>query len=148
MEQEKKQLILQDLCARSPYGVYVLADVQKTFDGGIIGKVSGVNIESGLVYLEGILTPFTIEEIRPYLRSLSSMTDEDFLALYDMCVDKVYQFRWHPTYYTEFKTEKYVPDFMYNPNQLDYLILHHFDYRGLIPKNLAIEAPSNMYKIK
>lgn len=29
--------------------------------------------------------------------------------------------------------------------QLDFLNEHHFDYKGLIEKGLAIEAPANMY---
>ena len=29
---------------------------------------------------------------------------------------------------------------------IDWLNAHHFDYRGLIEKNLAIEAPEGMYK--
>lgn len=28
----------------------------------------------------------------------------------------------------------------------DYLNAHHFDYRGLIEKGLALEAPEDMYK--
>ena len=28
----------------------------------------------------------------------------------------------------------------------DWLNAHHFDYRGLIPKGLALEAPEGMYK--
>ena len=30
----------------------------------------------------------------------------------------------------------------------DWLNSHHFDYRGLIEKGLALEAPENMYKTK
>ena len=76
---------------------------------------------------------------------MSSMTEEEFLTLYDMCSYKDFQFRAHHTYYTHFKIKKYVPDFIYDPNQLDYLISHHFDYCGLIEKGLALEAPEGMY---
>ena len=31
---------------------------------------------------------------------------------------------------------------------VDWLNEHHFDYRGLIEKGLALEAPEDMYKIK
>ena len=31
---------------------------------------------------------------------------------------------------------------------IDYLLAHHFDFRGLIPKGLALEAPEDMYNIK
>ena len=30
---------------------------------------------------------------------------------------------------------------------VDWLNKHHFDYRGLIPRGLALEAPNDMYKI-
>lgn len=30
----------------------------------------------------------------------------------------------------------------------DFFNAHHFDYRGLIGKGLAIEAPEGMYQIK
>jgi len=126
MEQKKKQLILQDLCARSPYGVYVLADVYKTFDGGIIGKVSGINIESGLVYLEGVLTPFTIEEIRPYLRSMSSMTEDE--------LKESLEFAWTDDYGRLASYGENIPKY------IDWLNKNKFDYRGLIPNNLAIEV--------
>jgi hypothetical protein len=29
---------------------------------------------------------------------------------------------------------------------LDWLLAHHFDFRGLIEKGLALEAPDGMYK--
>jgi hypothetical protein len=32
-----------------------------------------------------------------------------------------------------------------NMNEIDWLTAHHFDYRELIPKGLAIEAPEGMY---
>jgi hypothetical protein len=31
---------------------------------------------------------------------------------------------------------------------IDWLNAHHFDYRGLIDKGLAIEAPEGMYNLK
>ena len=32
--------------------------------------------------------------------------------------------------------------------KIDWLNAHHFDYRGLIPKGLALEAPEGMYELK
>jgi hypothetical protein len=37
----------------------------------------------------------------------------------------------------------YVEDF---PAVIDWLNAHHFDYRDLIEKGLALEAPEGMYK--
>jgi antirestriction protein len=31
-------------------------------------------------------------------------------------------------------------------NKIDFLLSHHFDFRGMIPMQLAKEAPSDMYK--
>jgi hypothetical protein len=32
------------------------------------------------------------------------------------------------------------------PMCIDWLLAHHFDFRGLIPMGLALEASANMYK--
>jgi hypothetical protein len=34
------------------------------------------------------------------------------------------------------------------PDFTDWLLEHHFDYRGLIPMGLALEAPKDMYTQK
>lgn len=136
MNKEDKELLFQDLCARLPYDVYVLADIYKTFDGGIIGNVVGVNLESGLVYLEGVLTPFYIDEIKPYLRSMSSMTEEEKDEFYNNSNGNVDNrtdgkglfFR---NNFVSFEDINYT---------INWLNAHHFDYRGLIPKGLAIEV--------
>ena len=36
----------------------------------------------------------------------------------------------------------------YPEEYIDWLNAHHFDYRGLIEKGLALEAPEGMYNIK
>lgn len=67
--------------------------------------------------------------IKPYLRPLSSMTDEE-----------------HEEYR---KHVKEVNGFTYDINcsdLVDWFNRKMFDYRGLIPKGLAIEAPEGMYE--
>ena len=77
-------------------------------------------------------------DFKPYLRPMSSMTDEEKKEWHDT-FDNVYDYvpeaddyddNWHE----EPGIESY-----------DYLISHHFDYRGLIPKGLALEATEDMY---
>ena len=121
MAREYKDLLIKDLCTRLPSGIYVLADAYKTFDGGIIGKVIGVNLESGLVYLEGVLTPFSFDEIKPYLRKMSSMTEEEREEINDLNMNP------------------------FSGSVIDYLNARHIDYRNLIPKGLALEALPGMY---
>ena len=148
LTQEEKQLLLKDLSARLPYGVQTLADSDKEFDGGIIGRLVGIvpytskkyDFQEHSFYQEGCLTPFTIEEIRPYLRSMSSMTEEECKELGELSatIENVGESLPNVPYYIE----------VARPEQIDWLNARHFDYRGLIEKGLAIEVTeeNNPYK--
>ena len=67
-------------------------------------------------------------EYLPYLRPMSSMTKEEEEEWWEFG-DKN----------TIVKSHSY---------SIDWLNSHHFDYRGLIPKGLALEAIEGMYIIK
>lgn len=144
MTQEEKQLLLKDLCGRLLYGVIVEATYKdeegwKTEDR----KFKGL-YDDGQVYVDAVYT--NIENVKPYLRSISSITEEEKKELFEAIdkdmnlleetLDKEPLFTYHNNRY------------MGNPihYELDFLISHHFDYRGLIPKGLALEAPEGMYK--
>jgi hypothetical protein len=140
MTQEDKELLLKDLCSRLPYNTRI--------DGGVQGYIIldviwygiiAANIESGSeLYL------------LPYLRPMSSMTEEEDEWLNDRInfsrddeVDKVRQ-KWGIVMQEiDINSSKYV--FSNFTEILDWLNAHHFDYRGLIEKGLAIEAPERMY---
>ena len=118
MTQEEKQLLLIDLCARLPYGVEIICGESK---------------------ISLTLTPHMLEEIskdnnklewKPYLRPMSSMTEEEVEKYNELCGCNA-----------PFPgiIEESVAEF------LDWLNSHHFDYRGLIEKGLALEAPEGMY---
>ena len=65
---------------------------------------------------------------KPYLFHLSSMAEEQ---------KKEYQYI----------TERWMNDPVYSiSDSIDWLNKNHFDYRGLIEKGLALEAPEEMYK--
>ncbi len=121
MTKEEKQILLIDLCARLPYGV------KFTLSGNNIYTMKGIDLivtDEGdweyAVAAKGI-TPIEIKYIKPYLRPMSSMTEEE----------EIY---YNTVYYTLnfYKKE-------------DWLNEHHFDYRGLIPMGMALEAPEGMY---
>ena len=122
MEEKDKQLLLKDLCARLPYGVKVELTKykKKCLLCGIDGEDLYLNIDYP-VYLG--------DSIKPYLRSMSSMTEEEVKEFYDVeCIDaKVGYIK--PTWNWHFTI-----------NGIDWLNAHYFDYRGLIPKGLAIEV--------
>lgn len=114
MTQEEKQLLLTDLCARLPYGVCIAK-------GNIIYPLTEVNIALGYVEL-AVSERISIEDAKPYLRPMSSMTEEE-----------------ENEYETKIRGSLV--------SYLDWLNTHHFDYRGLIEKGLALEAPEGMYNL-
>ena len=136
MKREDKELLLQDLCARLPYGVIVLVDIDKEFDGGCVSKLATITEIKGekMFLTKNSLTPVTIEEIRPYLRPMSSMTEEEKKELNDVTVINCNEFEGCSTLFDE--------------TGFDWLNAHHFDYRGLIEKGLAIAVTeeNNPYK--
>ena len=71
--------------------------------------------------------PFCFGEVLPHLRPMSSMTEGE---------KEEYQ-----TFFNYDGVE-------YPEEYIDWLNAHHFDYRGLIEKGLALEAPEGMYNIK
>lgn len=153
MTQEDKELLLKDLCARLPYGIKVLADIDKTFDGGLIGIINMIQPYVGdkypklkgqyLLYLNGCLTPLTIDEVKPYLFPLSSITEEqkeEFDRIYADDMQVVANNLKNRLDGKPYETN------LGHYRHIDWLNANHFDYRGLIPKGLAIDATGlNIY---
>ena len=135
MTKESKELLLKDLCARLPYGVKVNNEIQGDF------VIYGIC--ENYVFARAIDShaDFHIENIKPYLIPMSSMTNEQKRE-YDFLRDSV------PTYHFEFgfgDIEEYM-ELCDNWESIDYLNAHHFDYRCLIEKGLAIDATGlNIY---
>ena len=121
MTQENKELLLKDLSARLPYGVCV--HIRYKEGEPCYGKLTPRDIQW---FIDS-----KIEVIKLYLRPLSSMTEVEKLD------------------YTSIDNRAYCcpQDFAHIPatDRIDWLNKHHFDYRGLIKKGLAIEAPKGMY---
>lgn len=138
MTQEEKELLLKDLCARLPYGV----KVELTWWVMDEGTCINTNLEPD--HIEQLLNDEDGDtEIKPYLRPMSSMTEEEkrhiskmmCLRTYD---DGVVHDMAYPVY-----TPYYVME-----DCLSYLRSIHMDYSGMIEKGLALEAPEGMYNSK
>ena len=125
MAQEDKELLLKDLCARLPYNVICQVEFKEN------GKYN-----SKVMLLSGIFTDeayFTTKggsiysnEYKPYLFPLSSMTEEEKLMYEGLMIG--------------------TDNISYMLDVIDWLNAHHFDYRGLIEKGLAIDATNlNIY---
>lgn len=138
MTQEEKQLLLKDLCARVPYVTFVYVEWHETEEleicEGCEDDEEEPNIHTliscnyyGECDLDDNLYK-TIYDIKPYLRPLSSMTAEE-----------------KEDFGVPFTSEGLVT-LADTVECMDWLNSHQFDYRGLIEKGLALEAPEGMYK--
>lgn len=138
MTQEEKELLLKDLCSRLPYGVIVetskgkghVCDINLT----IFGAEIGVNINPT------VRDTFSINDVKPYLLPLSSMTEEQKETLKVMC-------DWNDE---EADAQSilvlYQKHFVMKSDVIDWLHKNHFDYRGFIEKGLALDATGlNIY---
>ena len=153
MTQEDKELLIKDLCARLPYGVkFCFANSNTYTIKGIDLIVTDEGNWEYAVTAKGI-DPIEIKYVKPYLRPMSSMTEEEakemFGVLYpyrnvtvEIEQDKV---RYGYIENDNFCHEVFHFNDIYSLEQLDWLNSHHFDYRGLIEKGLALEAPEDMY---
>lgn len=155
MTQEEKQLLLKDLCARLPYGVIGRVYAETTngeydingdmifFDSPFDATLDDINTsteelhvvaignEDTVDFIEDQQTcgaPYTIDDFKPYLRPMSSMTEEEVFEYLSVCNKDNKDTLIAPRYFG-----------------LDYLLSRHVDYRGLIEKGLAFEAPEGMY---
>jgi hypothetical protein len=120
MTQEDKELLIKDMSARLPYEVKVLYD-------NWVKKLQYVDAIYNEVRLLDYITNYTvdIDDVKPYLFPLSSMTEEHQKEEYNICAG-------------------YIIGYEYN--LIDFYNKYHYDYRGLIPMGLAIDATGlNIY---
>ena len=129
MTQENKELLLKDLCAKLPYDVivdygYNAFDVRK---GNYVKRGSKRILDCDL--LDVFISRRQNEKgeyIKPYLRPMSSMTEKEKLMYEGLMIG--------------------IDNISYMLDVTDWLNSHHFDYRGLIEKGLAIDATNlNVY---
>lgn len=128
-------LLIKSLCELLPYKT-ICKDCETDF----IGILGQVDVGFGIVGIKGTntLNAGRIPYCKPYLFPLSSMTKEQ---------KKEYN-RWkHEIPVCRYEYGEVVEEIeLYDsPESVAYLIENHFDYYGLIPMGLAIEATEGMY---
>ena len=147
MTQEDKEILLKDLSARMQYGVKVQFKTNSVIENkykfiyNVDGEYEYINIGKSNLTLDIIkmLSNNCIDEIKPYLFPMSNMTEEEKLQLSKYaCIGEDLN--------GEFIDEVQRKDCA---AYIDWLNKNHFDYRGLIPKGLAIEVTkeNNPYKL-
>lgn len=141
MNKEDKELLLKDLCGRLPYGVKlfskyvdglntkeVVGRISQIDDSMVVGIINETNDEYSFTYV-------AIHEAKPYLFPLSSMTEGQCKELEEL----------DPEFYSIICDDGNIYVSM-DIKGYDWLNKNHFDYRGLIPKDLAIDATGlNVY---
>ena len=137
MTKEDKELLFQDLCARLPYHVRLKVWLKEgpTEEGFLDLEHNYEDVLRAAFYYNDI------KDIKPYLRPMLSMTEEekkDFLHLTNWDENDLIDIIKYPHMY----------EFTISIKAFDWLNKNHFDYRGLIPKKLAIEVnkENNPYK--
>ncbi len=117
MAQEDKELLLRDLCARLPYGVKVQHQREDYLDE--IQTIEHISRQYGEIETESVLG--FVDDFKPYLRPMSSMTEEE------------------RNEYNKIQCVYGVTSISRHGEMTDWLNAHYFDYRGLIERGLAIE---------
>ena len=132
MIQEDKELLLKDLSARLPYGVMVRHDNEQ--GKSVDTRLVGYNGDWFNYYIDNLCYHLKVYEFKPYLRSMDDMTEEEkreynTIAMHTIVTSKGF---------VHLEASELV----------DWLNAHHFDYRGLIEKGLAIAVTekNNPYK--
>ena len=124
MTEEYKQLLLKDLSLRLPYGVICEDEYGNVLELNGIDKPNFVTFKCS----DNTFWTTDLDKCKPYLFPFTSMTEEQEMEygsllesdINGICYDTV--------------------------ESIDYLIAHHFDYRGLIPMGLANDATGlNIY---
>lgn len=141
MTREDKELLIADLCGRLPYGVKIALKNNASYHHENVAKKGDVTIDKLKGFTGSYFSIYhndpldwdwyeddiDVEDIKPYLFPLSSMTEEqkdefDRLYTYDALIVEP---QW---------------------KLIDFCNKHNLDYRGLIPMGLAIDATDkNIY---
>lgn len=144
MTQEDKELLFKDISSRLPYEIKVSLFGWNKFPC----TITKIDIKLKKIFCPEANCYQSIDVIKPYLRPISSMTQKecdqlfrilnidednsDWLKINDIGIIRLF-------------TES-GKDFYEIADAMDYLYSIHVDFRGLIEKSLALEAPEGMYK--
>lgn len=145
MNEKEYDLLMEDLCGRLPYGVKANVsewDEEKQEEVNIPRRVHSIDTDGYLVFESNGygLNYYWIENCALLLRSLSSMTESERKEFDDFCVTD--EDVWMGNHKVGFPKQVRIMS-----KCVDWLNRKMFDYRGLILKGLAIEAPEGMYNI-
>ena len=128
MTKEEKDLLIRDLCARIPHGVKVKAERIHKDSLSFVG-VDDNSYICKTPFGSVIFIPFNFD-IKPYLRPMSSMTEEEKKEFIDAVTWEA-----NGKFYID-ESE----DISFYQEKYDWLNKKMFDYRGLIPRGFALST--------
>ena len=147
MTQENKELLLKYFCMALPYGIKIMVEGWDSDCGCEFTTIETlIGIDDRFIHTiwdktgdkdkHYIIEPKSILDYKPYLRPMSSMTDEEikeFTSIHE----------------NVFVVGKNIYTAILDIDSINWLLKHHFDFMGLIPKGLAIEVTkeNNPYEI-
>ena len=142
MRQEDKEILIRDLCGRLSYGVKAYIKnwsnlSRKYYEGIYTVESIDPSLNTIIGYSERNFVEVIVDnddyEIKPYLRPMSNMTEEEWEDY-----QKIRMIDW--------VDGDINGTFINACSIVDWLNAHHFDYRDLIEKGLAIDATGlNIY---
>jgi hypothetical protein len=160
MTQKEKELLLKDLSARLSYGVKVEFTIDENIErnGNIIfvidGEYSYVCNKQTIITYDNIKYAYNgfFADVKPYLFPLSNMTKEQSLELFELFGINVLDpniddyIKINEVTGITFFLQKGFDVETHLDKLIDWLLKNHFDFRGLIPKGLALDATGlNIY---
>lgn len=136
IEEDKKLILLKDLSGRIPYSLR-MHELEPLNNIQINLYLYGVTSEGSVMCNseEGGVVCSSVDAFKPYLFPMSSMTDEQREELNNALIQ------------LELKAiNNEIEHYKVSDFEVDFYNKHHFDYRGLIDKGLAIDAKNlNIY---
>lgn len=136
MTQEEKQLLLKDLSARLPYIPIVQISLFRND-----GRKTDIDLDPHVS--ENIWELIDKYHALPYLRPMSSMTDEEKNELKQISDDYLNEWENAKT-----SLEKWKLDAKVNYKNAMFYNSNHLDWNDLTSKGLALQAPEGMYKME
>lgn len=132
MTQEQKNLLISDLCYHLPHGVKISVEAS-------VETLEGIDMNDYVVGYSSWLSS-GVEDVKPYLLPLSSMTEEQRGKYESLCIKETSEYK--DLYGIIFAKDHYYD----TVESINYLYKNHIDVRGLIPIGLAIDATNlNIY---
>jgi hypothetical protein len=142
MEKEEMRLLINDLSLRLGNGVILncCGDIGEK----LISISDGYNFDTSQ---EEVLinNDYDIYEVKPYLIPIDKMTDNDKKELEELIEDVTKQFMCFKQHELTVDDKKMLEIYIRGARE-QFMYFKHYDINNLISKNLALEAPEELYK--